>query len=769
MARADAASVLARGRTRSRGAVSGRFFPEPEALHRVEPWFRRGVVAMAILFLVSLTVAAAFISTRVREDALSDANSDLEIVASAIEHNLRGAAIALLGKDGGVALTDVAPGRSLARGRRIFVTDPSGAILDYFPKQANGPKTLADVLGHGEPVAVLAEKAGVMQIALANGVRAFATVRNLHAPLGQLAVVHTFEDAVAEARANMIRADVLLGSTGLLLALVVAAYYWQAGRTRDADEVSERLRRRMDAALSRGRCGLWDWDIARGRIYWSQSMYEILGMEPQDRFMSFGELTALMHAGDTDLASMAESLAAKKAQALESEFRIRNARHEWIWLRARAEIVDAMPGEGPRLIGIVIDITEQKALAEHTERHDARLRDAIETISEAFVLWDSDNRLVMSNSKFRTLHGLCDATAAVGKPYAHVMAAGSPPLIQTQIALGERPGAAARTYEARLVDGRWLQVNERRTGDGGYVSIGTDITQLKKHEEQLLDSERRLTATVIDLRKSRQALERQARELAELAEKYLEEKANAESSNRAKTEFLANMSHELRTPLNAIIGFSEMMQAQVFGPLGSDKYADYSGHIKESGDYLLGVISDVLDMSRLDAGQISIEAKPFDLAQSVQSAARRVEHAAADKAIAIEARGPEKLGFFGDRAAIEKSLGIVLRNAIKFTGVDGAISIRLRSSHAGINIYVADNGPGMTRECVQRIGKPFEQFHSNVDNGMRGSGLGLAIAHSLISLHQGRLKVRSRPGRGTIVHFHLPAPIETPVRQQAVA
>ena len=766
MARADAASVLARGRTRSRGAVSGRFVPEPEALHRVEPWFRRAVVVMASVFLVSLTIAAAFISTRVREEALSDAHSDLEIVASAIEHNLRGAAIALLGKEGGVSLTDVAPGRSLARGRRIFVTDSTGAMLDYFPKQANGPKTLADVLGVAEPVTVLADKAGVMDILLANGVRAFATVRNLHAPLGQLAVVHTFEDAVAEARANVIRADVLLGSTGLLLALVVAAYYWQAGRTRDADDASERLRRRMDAALSRGRCGLWDWDIARGRIYWSQSMYEILGMEPQDRFMSFGELTALMHAGDTDLASMAESLASKKAQALESEFRIRNARNEWIWLRARAELVETLPGETPRLIGIVIDITEQKALAEHSERHDARLRDAIETISEAFVLWDADNRLVMSNSKFRTLHGLCNETAAVGKAYSHVMAAGSPPLIQTQIALGERPGAAARTYEARLVDGRWLQVNERRTSDGGYVSIGTDITQLKKHEEQLLDSERRLTATVIDLRKSRQALERQARELAELAEKYLEEKANAESANRAKTEFLANMSHELRTPLNAIIGFSEMMQAQVFGPLGSDKYADYSGHIKESGDYLLGVISDVLDMSRLDAGQISIDPKPFDLAQSLESAARRVELAAADKAIVVDTRGPARFDFFGDRAAIEKSLGIVLRNAIKFTDADGSISIRLRALESGVNIYVADNGPGMTRECLERIGKPFEQFHSNVDNGMRGSGLGLAIAHSLVALHRGRLKVRSQPGRGTIVQFHLP---REAFRQQAAA
>ncbi|MFT4097461.1 MAG: ATP-binding protein [Rhodoblastus sp.] len=724
---------------------------------------------MAILFLSSLTVAAAFIATRMREEALSDASSDLELVASAIEHNLRGAATTLFGKDGGTRLTDVAPGRALAHGRRIFITDPAGAILDYFPRQENSPTTLSDILGQGEPVAVLADKAGVMRVTLPSGAAAFATVRNLQEPLGQLAIIHTFDDAVAETHANMIRGDILLGSTGLLLALVVAAYYWQAGRTRDADDASERLRRRMDAALSRGRCGLWDWDIARGRIYWSQSMYEILGMEPQDRFMSFGELTALMHAGDTDLSAMAESLAAKKAQALESEFRIRNARNDWIWLRARAELVDALPGEGPRLIGIVVDITEQKALAEHTERHDARLRDAIETISEAFVLWDADNRLVMSNSKFRTLHGLCDVTAAVGKPYAHVMAAGSPPLIQTQIALGERPGAAARTYEARLVDGRWLQVNERRTSDGGYVSIGTDITQLKKHEEQLLDSERRLTATVIDLRKSRQALERQACELAELAEKYLEEKANAEGANRAKTEFLANMSHELRTPLNAIIGFSEMMQAEVFGPLGSDKYADYSAHIKESGDYLLGVISDVLDMSRLDAGQVSIEPKPFDLAQSMQAAARRIQLAAAEKSIVLDARGPDALDYFGDRAAIEKSIGIVLRNAIKFTGVEGAVSVRLRPSQTGVNIYIADNGPGMTRECVSRIGKPFEQFHSNVDNGMKGSGLGLAIAHSLISLHHGKLKVRSQPGRGTIVQFHLPINVERQFRRREAA
>jgi two-component system, cell cycle sensor histidine kinase PleC len=756
MARADAASVLACARARGIGIGKSGFVSRADMMLRMEPWLRRGVVATALLFLVTLAFAAFLVSSRMQQEALDDANADLELVASAIENNLRGAASALFAKSGAAALGDVAPGRALARGRRVFITDASGAVVADFPKQTNGPKTLADVLGQAQPITFFAEKAGVMQVALADGREAFATVRNLAQPLGQLAVVHDVDAALAEARISSVRANALIGSAGALLALVVGAYYWQAGRTREADEASEHFRVRIGAALSRGRCGLWDWDIARGRIFWSASMYEILDMKPEERFLSFGELKKLVHPADGDLAQMANELAANRSRAFESEFRILNSRGEWIWLRARAELVDSRPGEGPRLIGIAVDITEQKALAEHTERHDARLRDAIESISEAFVLWDANNRLVMCNSKFRALHGLSSETAAAGRPYAHVMAAGSPPLIQAQIALGERPGASARTYEARLVDGRWLQVNERRTRDGGYVSIGTDITQLKRHEEQLLDSERRLTGTVIDLRKSRQALQRQAHELAELAEKYLEEKANAESANHAKSEFLANMSHELRTPLNAIIGFSEMMQGEVFGPLGSDKYADYSGHIKESGEYLLGVISDVLDMSRLDAGQVELEPNSFDLAPSVQNSVRRVELAATEKNITIDAVCAPNTTCVGDRSAIEKSLAILLRNAIKYNSFEGRVSVRVRPSASGLNIFIADSGQGMSRECIARIGRPFEQFHTQMNNGMKGSGLGLAIANSLVALHRGRLKVRSQAGRGTIVQIHLP-------------
>ena len=137
----------------------------------------------------------------------------------------------------------------------------------------------------------------------------------------------------------------------------------------------------------------------------------------------------------------------------------------------------------------------------------------------------------------------------------------------------------------------YTSISERRTKDGGYVSVGTDITKIKQHEQKLVEGEKRRIATINDLRHSQQALERQTGELADLAGKYAEEKTRAEEANQAKSKFLANMSHELRTPLNAIIGFSEIMESGMFGPLGAEKYTEYSRDIRESGRYLLDVIN----------------------------------------------------------------------------------------------------------------------------------------------------------------------------------
>jgi two-component system cell cycle sensor histidine kinase PleC len=171
-------------------------------------------------------------------------------------------------------------------------------------------------------------------------------------------------------------------------------------------------------------------------------------------------------------------------------FRMRHSDGRWIWLRARAELVDRESGE-PHLIGIAVDVTEQMRLVERSKTADIRLRDAIETISEAFVLWDADNRLVMCNSKYQQLHAMPDTVLQAGTPYAVVIAAGRKPLVRSQVVAEGRPEEGARSFELQLEDGRWLQINERRTKDGGFVSVGTDITQLKRHEGKLVDGERR--------------------------------------------------------------------------------------------------------------------------------------------------------------------------------------------------------------------------------------------------------------------------------------
>ena len=404
---------------------------------------------------------------------------------------------------------------------------------------------------------------------------------------------------------------------------------------------------------------------------------------------------------------------------------------------------------GLHLIGIAVDITEQKNLVEKTVAADMRLRDAIETIPEAFVLWDADNRLVLCNSNFQELHNLPDETITVGASYESVVAAGSQPVVRNKIVTAGPAIPGARTFEAQLEDGRWLHISERRTKDGGYVSVGTDITALKTHEEKLVRSEKRLIATVADLRDS------QAR-LAELAESYAEEKTRAEEANQAKSKFLANMSHELRTPLNAIIGFSEIMELGMFGPLGAEKYSEYCSDIRGSGQYLLDVINDILDMSKIEAGRIRLDFEELELDTLLTDAMRVVSARAQDKRLALIAKISPDLHLRADRRAFKQIALNLLSNAVKFTPEGGRVTVRGRSSGDCIVLAIADTGIGIARDALTKLGRPFEQVESQLTKSHQGSGLGLAIAKSLVELHGGGMRIRSTLGKGTIVVVRLP-------------
>jgi two-component system, cell cycle sensor histidine kinase PleC len=664
------------------------------------------------------------------------------------------------------------PSWGRAPGRQVLVANSEGVIVAGIRHElvsnadgttgASAPleagmvgRRLIDVLGPTQPLTTFGAAAGVLEIPLADGSLAYGTVRSLWSE-GELAIVHGRADALAAWASDTALTVTLSATTGFVVLILGFAFHWQATRAREADQIYETVRSRIDTALNRGRCGLWDWDLARGRVFWSHSMFAILGLKPRDTLLSFGEVNALVHPEDIDLYGLAAQLADASATLVDHAFRMRHANGNWVWLRARCELVQQSGDGGPHLIGIAVDITEQKTLVERTVEADLRLRDAIETIPEAFVVWDAQNRLVLCNSNFQELHNLPDDAIKAGASYESVVAAGRKPVVRSKVTSeGQSPGA--RTFEAQLDDGRWLHISERRTKDGGYVSVGTDITNIKRHEEKLMESEKRLMATVADLRHSQQKLERQAEEVADLAEKYAEEKTRAEEANQAKSKFLANMSHELRTPLNAIIGFSEIMESGMFGPLGSDKYREYCGDIHQSGQYLLDVINDILDMSKIEAGRIRLDAEPIELEPFLNDAMRVVSGRANDKRLKLTARIGRGIRLSADHRLLKQIMLNLLSNAVKFTPEGGRVTIRARKTSGGwVSISIADTGIGIPEEALARLGRPFEQVESQLTKSHQGSGLGLAIAKSLTELHHGSMRIHSTPGRGTMVLLRLP-------------
>lgn len=721
--------------------------------NQYEPLVRRALSAIFIVFVLVLVAASIGLAFEEQERIVGAATIGVDAAATMLADDIDIRVQTGLDASPTVALAHVIPQRQLIRGQRILVTDTAGKVIASYP-DPHVTGSLSDHLGNAQPLTTFGDKAGVMQINLPSGLDALATVRSLHEPLGQIAVIHPMRDVLSEWHSAVFRIGALLFCTATVLTAFAGAYFWQAARARQAHFSCRRMRDRVDLVLSRGHCGLWDWHLGSGRVDWSLSMYEILGMMPRAH-LAIADVDALLHPADRDATRTMAYAQGTAPQAIDHVFRMRHAQGHWVWLRAKAELVhdEAL---GPHLVGIAFDITENMALEERTAKADMRLRDAIETISEAFVVWDAENRLVMCNSKFQRFYDLPDDAVQPGTPYATVMERGTPPVVQAQVPVARPQPMGARTFEAQLGDGRWLQIDERRTKDGGYVSVGTDITALKRNEEQLLESERRLMHSVMDLRKSRQELERQAQALAELAEKYLEQKAAAENANRAKSDFLANMGHELRTPLNAILGFSEVMMMESYGCLGSPLYKDYCKGIHSSGQYLLNVIADVLEMSRLEAGRVHLDRGDFFVREPIEVAMASVAKAADANKLTIFADVEPSLRMFADRTALEKVLTILLNNSVKFTPENGSVRVRVRSAGDALNIYVADSGVGITPEAIAKLGSPFEQSEKILRDGMRGSGLGLAIARSLIDLHGGRMSIKSQPGLGTLVLVHLP-------------
>ena len=235
-------------------------------------------------------------------------------------------------------------------------------------------------------------------------------------------------------------------------------------------------------------------------------------------------------------------------------------------------------------------------------------------------------------------------------------------------------------------------------------------------------------------------------------------KLQAEDASKAKSEFLANMSHELRTPLNAIIGFSELMQSEIFGPIGNATYRDYTGDINFSGRHLLDIINDILDVVRYEAGKMPLHEEAVEIEEVIDEALRVVAPQAQQGNVAVgwQAAAVPLPTLYCDKVRLRQILLNLLSNAVKFTGPGGSVEV---SAEAGdeLQLIVKDSGIGIRPEDISRIMTPFGQVASIQSRNRQGAGLGLALTKALVERHGGRLSLYSSPNIGTTVRLWFPA------------
>jgi PAS domain S-box-containing protein len=398
-------------------------------------------------------------------------------------------------------------------------------------------------------------------------------------------------------------------------------------------------------------------------------------------------------------------------------------------------VVDA-GGAITQFIAVKRDVTERRAAAAALEHAHALLSDAVECIDEGLALFDADDRLLLHNRRFiailpflaeqRELAGLrfeeivrlALAAGAIGDPKALTDAEG---WIVERLRQHQNPLFGA--LDLRLADGRWIEVKERRTDAGGIVGVWSDITELQRRE----------AATV-------------------------EAKNAAEIANRAKTTFLANMSHELRTPLNAIIGFAELLSLQLNGPLGHERYLGYARDIGASGEHLLKVINDILDLTRIEAGGMEIHDEPIRCVDLIHSSLRFIRDQATRAGLAIAIESAADLPRLrGDPRKLRQVLINLLSNAVKFTPRGGRIRVEAaRAADGGLLLRVTDTGIGMAADDIEKALTPFKQIDSSLARKYEGAGLGLPLAKNLVELHGGMLEVASKLGQGTVVTCGFP-------------
>lgn len=405
---------------------------------------------------------------------------------------------------------------------------------------------------------------------------------------------------------------------------------------------------------------------------------------------------------------------------------------------ADGEMQAPIPAGGPDETGVLLrsmtvmqDSIRIMVEREKAQRRSAqtRLVDALESSCEAIALVDAAGGIVIANSQLAQFFPTIAPHLKPGMSFTEAFRClefsdddGTALDAFDPTAVPVASDCALSGSEFCLADGRWLRVSRSLTHDGGFFLVISDISDLKEREQRLDEARRQ-----------------------------------AEAASEAKSSFLAAMSHELRTPLNAVIGFSELLSRQMFGALGSPKYLEYADSIQHSGRHLLGVINNVLDLSKHHAGKLKLIVEPLDLGEIVVCCAAMMRDQCTRAGVELRIRAPDALMMEGDPGKLQQMLLNLLSNAVKFTEAGGSVTVTAElSGDNRVMLQVADTGIGMSPEQIPVALAIFGQVDTRLARRYEGTGLGLPLVKSIVELHGGEFVIDSAAEQGTTVTVSLP-------------
>ncbi|HEY3148848.1 MAG TPA: PAS domain-containing sensor histidine kinase [Dongiaceae bacterium] len=541
--------------------------------------------------------------------------------------------------------------------------------------------------------------------------------------------------------------DALAGVAGLVHLCV----------SREAASIARRSEfRRMEALLAnmhnitvyQGTPGDGHHGFVGGAVrVWGRDAVDMMGaIDPTTHLADIGNWIGRIHADDMPGYREAERRRKELGEPYVHEYRyVHPKTGELRWFR---ECAWAAPDPDRGRIywdGFVLDITDQKRAAARltkSEQQAAAVRrellDATDGMTDGLVYYAPDGALRFCNMLARTYLGIphdanidnmtFDDVLRLELEAGQVVSANTEEEEWTLLRSQQHRNGLGHV-EMRTLTGGHLRISDRRTRLGGMVTVYTDVSDLVERGDELARSQREL---------------RLAKEQAEVA-------------SRTKSQFLANMSHELRTPLNAIIGFAEVIEREFFGPVGVAQYASYAADIHRSGQHLLSLINDILDLSKVEAGRFEIVEQDFALVDAIDEAKRLLDIRAQKAGLAMTSEIASDIArVYADRKLISQALLNLLSNAVKFTPAGGQVRIAAKRADGDLLISVSDTGIGMAAEEIPRALEPFGQIDGTLARRYDGTGLGLTITKAFIEMHGGTLTLDSEKGSGTTATIRMP-------------